>query len=157
MLADLRIPVVLIEQPLQKNNIKGSAYIKKRSYFPIAADESFRTLKDLKKIVEQDAADVFNIKIAKCGLTESMRIVDYLRKMKKEMMLGCMMESMIGLAAPLHWAIGSGIFKTIDLDSFLLLKDTPIQSPFNVKNAALRIGINSPGSGIAFDDEDLKR
>jgi len=80
------------------------------------------TIIKLKKIVEQNAADVFNIKIAKSGLLESLKIVKYLKKMRKKLMIGCMMESLVGLSTSLHWAYGSGDFDYVDLDSYLLIK-----------------------------------
>jgi len=149
------LPVVLLEQPLFKDNIEGFRYLKSRSPIPIAVDESFRTLKEVKKIVEQNAADVFNIKIAKSGLWESLKIVRYLKKMKKRLMIGCMMESLVGLSASLHWAYGSGDFDFVDLDSFLLLKKLSIQSGFINKGASIYIRPGIVGSGISLNEKQL--
>lgn len=125
-----KIPITLIEQPLPKDDIKGLKFLKNRSPIPIAVDESLKTLRDAHKIVQEDAADIFNIKIAKSGLLESLKIVDYAKKMKKKLMIGCMMESKLGLATSVQWAYGSGDFSYVDLDSFLLLKKVPVKNSF---------------------------
>lgn len=132
-----RLPVKLIEQPLPKADLAGMARVKKRSSIPIAADESLRTLQDLKELLDRDAADVFNIKIAKIGLLDSLNIARKVLKAKKKLMIGCMMESALGLAASVHWAIGSGIFDFVDLDSFLLLK--PLNQKPGFKHKGPRI------------------
>lgn len=145
--------VVLIEQPLPKNDIKGLHFVKKRSPVPIAVDESAHTLKDVKKIVEQDAADVVNIKIAKSGLIESLKIAEYVKRINKKLMIGCMMESKIGLVTSVHWACSTGDFDFIDLDSFLLLKKVPIVSGFQNTNSFLSVKKNILGSGTIFNTD----
>ena len=131
------IPLALIEQPLPKGDIAGLRFLKQRSPIPVAADESFRSLGDIRRLVEEDAADVFNLKLAKTGLLEALAISDYLEKAGKKRMIGCMMESAAGLATSVAWAIGSQSFAFVDLDSFLLLEPLDAPSPLRAENGKL--------------------
>ncbi len=142
-----RLPVALIEQPVRRQDIKGMAFVRKRSPYPIAADESLRSLADAKKIIDADAADVLNIKIAKLGLLESFKVARVARAAGKKLMIGCMMESTVGLATSVFWAIGSGIFHYIDLDSFLLLKPTRMRSSFGNVGDKIYVRGEFNGSG----------
>ncbi len=143
---------------ITKENVKKIANLAR---IKVSEAEEEKLQKDLSSILEYidtlsevdvsdvrptaHAADIFNIKLAKSGLSESIRMAEYLRKMKKKLMIGCMMESAIGIAASVHWACGSGWFDFIDLDSFLILKPLPIQSGF--KNNGSSIWLDSPSAG----------
>ncbi len=142
-----KISIALLEQPLPKGDLNGLKYLKDRSVVPIGVDESIRSLEDAKRIVEEDAAQVFNIKIAKMGLLEALKAVKYLKSMKKKLMIGCMMESAIGLSTAVQWAAGSGAFEFVDLDSFLLLRDLPYTSGFTHRGPRISLKAGTVGSG----------
>ena len=84
-LSKVKARVTLLEQPLPKTDIRGLAFLKKRSDIPIAVDESFNSLDSARRIVESGAADVFNIKLAKCGLVESLRMPVTCKKQRKRL------------------------------------------------------------------------
>jgi L-alanine-DL-glutamate epimerase-like enolase superfamily enzyme len=67
-----------------------------------------------------------NVKIAKSGLAESMKIAALAREHHKKLMIGCMTETMVGLSAAIFLAAGTGFFDYIDLDGshFLFGKPT---------------------------------
>ena len=133
------IGVSLIEQPLDKRDIRGLAFLNKRCPIPIAVDESFRNFKQARALVEAGAGDVFNVKLAKIGLLESLKIARYLKKAGKRLMIGCMMESRAGLSASVQWACGTGVFDFVDLDSFLLLRKASIEPGFKNKGPLLSL------------------
>ncbi len=141
------LPIAVIEQPVRREDIKGLAFVKKRSPYPVAADESVRSPADAAKIIDQDAADILNIKIAKLGLLPAFKIARAARSAGKRLMIGCMMESAAGLATSVFWAIGSGIFEYVDLDSFLLLKPARIISGFAHQGPSLFVRGKFAGSG----------
>lgn len=147
-LAKRRLPVTLVEQPLSRKDVRGLAWVRKRSPFPIAADESVRTLSDAKRLAESEAADIFNLKIAKCTLTVALDIAAYARAHGIGLMIGCMMESAAGLSPSVHWACGSGWFSHVDLDSFLLLKGQTTNAGFAHKGPRLRAFKDAEGSGV---------
>ena len=113
--------VVLFEQPLQRDDLQGMAWLRRRSPFPIAADESVRSAREAFQVLDREAADVINVKIAKTGLQESLEIVSLAKAAGKRLMIGCMRESLRGLAASAHLACGTGAFDFVDLDSDHLL------------------------------------
>ena len=143
-----KIQISLLEQPLPKGDLNGLKFLKERTPVPICADESMRTLEDAKRIVEADAAQVFNVKIAKKGLEEAIKTVKYLKSAKKKLMIGCMMESAAGLSTSVQWAIGSGCFDFVDLDSFLLLKNPPAKCGFGHRGPRLGLIPRTIGSGV---------
>jgi len=142
------LSVDLIEQPLPKDDLKGMKFVKDRSPFPIAADESVSTLENAQSILDAGAADVFNLKLAKSGLLESVKIAELAGKAGIKLMIGCMMESASGLSASVQWALGSGCFDFHDLDSFLLLNAPSGNTGFKNRGAVLRLKPKTFGSGV---------
>ena len=120
------VPVVLFEQPLPRGKLRDSAALRKRSPVLIAADEDVRSVEDALQVLDADAADVFNIKVAKTGLQASLDIIALARAANKPLMIGCMQETARGLSASVHLAMGAGAFEYVDLDSdHLLVPDQP--------------------------------
>jgi L-alanine-DL-glutamate epimerase-like enolase superfamily enzyme len=128
-----RWPVIAIEQPTPKRDLKTLARAQRVSPYPIYADESAGSVAMVKKIIRAKAARGVVVKIAKTGLTEALKIVTLARKNKLHTMISCMAESARGLTTSVQWAIGDGKFDWVDLDSFLLTGTTPRRSWFGSK------------------------
>ncbi|MFT6835062.1 MAG: L-alanine-DL-glutamate epimerase-like enolase superfamily enzyme, partial [Francisellaceae bacterium] len=112
----LDLNIELIEQPVAEQNIKGMAEITKNSPYAIMADESVFSYTDALNVLENKAANIINIKLAKSGgITNAFKILEASKKYNTECMIGCMMESPLGIAAAAHFAVATGINK-IDLD-----------------------------------------
>ena len=114
-------PFELVEQPLRKNDYAGLRTIRREVPMPVILDESVSTLSDLIRAMELDACDGVNVKIAKSGVSESIRIMDTVRAHELKLMIGCMTETMTGLSAAVRLAAGSGAFTFLDLDSIYFL------------------------------------
>jgi L-alanine-DL-glutamate epimerase-like enolase superfamily enzyme len=68
-------------------------------------------------------ADAINIKLAKCGgLREAVRMAHAARALGLGVMLGCMVESQLGIAPAAQIA---SLADWVDLDGHLLLADEP--------------------------------
>jgi L-alanine-DL-glutamate epimerase-like enolase superfamily enzyme len=115
-------PIELFEQPLPKNDYKGLKEIKKRSPVPIILDETIFDEADLERAIEGDLCHGINIKIAKSGINESLRLYDRAKKNGLKLMMGCMTETMVGLLAGINLAAGKGGFDYIDLDAIHFLR-----------------------------------
>ena len=113
--------VDLLEQPVRKDDLKGMAFVSKRSPVPVAADESVATPEQAARVLELGAATAINIKLAKSGLSRGLEIAAVARAAKVPLMIGCMAETARGLAASVHFALGTGFFRFADLDSDVLL------------------------------------
>jgi L-alanine-DL-glutamate epimerase-like enolase superfamily enzyme len=108
------------EQPLPAGD-PGGPQLKQRSRIPIYVDEDCHTLDDVAKCAE--FADGINIKLAKSGgIREAVRMANAARALGLGVMLGCMVESGLGIAAGAHVA---SLMDHIDLDGNLLLAHDP--------------------------------
>jgi L-Ala-D/L-Glu epimerase len=108
------------EQPLPAGD-PGGPELKTRSPVPIYVDEDCHTLADVAACAER--AHGVNVKLAKSGgIREAVRMVHAARALELGCMLGCMIESGLGIAAGAHVA---SLFDHVDLDGNLLLAEDP--------------------------------
>jgi len=116
-----------IEQPVAANDIEGLRYIKERVQTPLLADESIFSVKDAKKLLEMQAIDYVNIKLAKtAGITQALELADISAEFGVKCMIGCMLEGPISVAAGVHVASAKAdIITMLDLDAVSLLSSHP--------------------------------
>jgi L-alanine-DL-glutamate epimerase-like enolase superfamily enzyme len=108
------------EQPLRARDPAG-VELRRRSSIPIYVDEDCHTLEDVRECAED--AHGINIKLAKSGgVREAIRMVHAARALGLQVMLGCMVESGLGIAAGASIA---SLFDHVDLDGNLLLREDP--------------------------------
>jgi L-alanine-DL-glutamate epimerase-like enolase superfamily enzyme len=116
-----RYGIELFEQPLRKDDFHGLASIKERSPLPIILDETILSAADARRAIDNNLGDGINIKIAKSGIGESTRLLELARSHRMKVMIGCMIETMVGLSAAVQLAAGAGSFDFIDLDAVYFL------------------------------------
>ena len=113
--------VSFIEQPLAVDDIAGMKQLYAESVLPIFADESCQTEEDIAK-----AKGLFhgvNIKLPKCGgITPARRMIAEARQLGLQVMVGCMVESSVGISAIAQLL---PFLDIADLDGALLLKTDP--------------------------------
>jgi L-Ala-D/L-Glu epimerase len=108
------------EQPLPAGD-EGGPELKERSPLPIYVDEDCHTLTDVAGCAER--AHGINVKLAKSGgIHEAVRMVHAARALGLGCMLGCMVESGLGISAAAQVA---SLFDHVDLDGNLLLAHDP--------------------------------
>ena len=113
--------VTVLEQPVPPSEISGLAEISRRAAIPVVADESCRTAEDIPPLV--GAVDGINIKLAKCGgLREALRMIAVARAHGMMVMVGCMIESSLGITAAAHF---TPLVDIVDLDGAALLAADP--------------------------------
>ncbi|MFQ6605182.1 MAG: dipeptide epimerase [Fidelibacterota bacterium] len=113
--------VEFVEQPLPAGDLRNTAELKKKSPLPIFADENSLTADDIPNIAH--AFHGINIKLMKCGsLQEGKRMIDLARKNELQIMLGCMVESSVGITAASHL---SPLVDFADLDGHILIDNDP--------------------------------
>jgi L-alanine-DL-glutamate epimerase-like enolase superfamily enzyme len=118
VLADL--DVEYCEQPLPAGD-PGGAELKRRSPLPVYVDEDCHTLADVAACAERGHG--INIKLAKSGgIREAVRMVHAARALGLGVMLGCMLESGLGIASSAQIA---SLCDHVDLDGNLLLRHDP--------------------------------
>ena len=113
--------VEFIEQPFPANELENTAFLKKKSPLDIYADEN--SINSLNIPIIKDSFDGINIKLMKCGsLEEGIKMIFLAKKYKLKIMLGCMVESSVGITAASQIA---SLVDKIDLDGNLLIKNDP--------------------------------
>ncbi len=130
-----------VEQPLRAGD-PGGAELKRRSPIPVYVDEDCHTLADVPRCAE--IAHGVNIKLAKSGgIREAIRMVHAARALGLGVMLGCMVES--GLAIAAGCAVAP-LCDHVDLDGNLLLADDP--SPGVAFVDGVQTPADAPGLGV---------
>jgi L-alanine-DL-glutamate epimerase-like enolase superfamily enzyme len=113
--------VTVLEQPLAPHDLDGLGMIRRKSRIPLIADESCRIAAHIPALVGK--VDGINIKLAKCGsLREALRMVAIARAHHMMVMVGCMIESSIGITAAAHF---TPLVDIVDLDGAALLASDP--------------------------------
>ena len=119
------IKLDMLEQPVDYKDFDGLRYVTQHTSIPVFADESVQTPADAVRLVELDEVDGMNLKLMKSGVAGALDIIAICKAARKELMLGCMIESAYGFSAAIHLAAGTGAFSRLDLDAHLLLAEQP--------------------------------
>ena len=137
-----------VEQPLPAGD-PGGARLKAESPLPIYVDEDCHTLADVAACSER--AHGINIKLAKSGgIREAVRMAHAARALGLGVMLGCMVESGLGIAAGASIA---SLCDHVDLDGNVLIADDPwpgvelvdgVQLPSPTPGLGVRQAVPSP-------------
>lgn len=113
--------VEFVEQPLPAKKVADTAELKKMSPLPLIADENCIIPENIPDIAY--AFDGINIKLMKCGsMLKAKKMIDMARERDLQIMLGCMVESSIGITAAAHLA---PLVDYVDLDGNLLIDNDP--------------------------------
>lgn len=112
-----------VEQPVAAADLEGLRYVTDRVDTPIMADEALFGPEDAFRLLEMRAADLFNIKLMKCGGLRNARTIHAMAKARGvACMVGCMIESRIGITAAAHFACGQTGILAADLDAIDLMQ-----------------------------------
>lgn len=127
--------VEFVEQPIRPGDAAGLRRIREagrrmgreagraESLCPLVADESCVRPRDVAALA--GCVDGINIKLSKCGgIREALRMIALARTFEMKIMLGCMIESSLGIAAALQLA---PLVDWLDLDGHLLLSEEPFE------------------------------
>jgi L-Ala-D/L-Glu epimerase len=131
--------VEYVEQPLREGD-PGGAELRRRSPLPVYVDEDCHTLADVAAC--REIAHGVNIKLAKSGgIREAIRMAHAARALGLGVMVGCMVESGLGIAAGCAVA---PLCDHVDLDGNLLLARDPVPGPAFVDG----VQVASPEVGL---------
>lgn len=136
--------IELIEQPFPADAVDDWKRLKSNYSIPLLMDESIATAEDVRRCA--GFVDGVNIKIQKSGRLETaVEAMKTARALGLKVMLGCMIESSVGIAAAYHL---SSLADCLDLDGRLLVEDDCF-SGLSYEGGQLRIAGES-GHGISF-------
>ena len=135
------LDVEYCEQPLPAGDSDGPE-LKRRSPLPIYVDEDCHTLGDVRDCAER--AHGLTVKLAKAGgIREAVRMAHAGRALGLGLMLGCMNESGLAVAAGAQVA---SLFDHVDLDGNLLLAEDPWPGVELVDG--VQLPADAPGLGV---------
>ena len=122
MPALIELRVELVEQPFPAEDVESFRALRELSTrLPVLVDEGCRDLASVAPIAAY--ADGINVKLAKAGgLREAIRMIHAARALTLRVMLGCMIESELGIAPAAQIAC---LADDVDLDGHLLIADPP--------------------------------
>lgn len=138
--------IELIEQPVPRTDIDGLKSVRDAIDYPVFADEAACSPNDVRKLIARDAVDGVNIKLMKSGITGALEIIELCRDAGKKLMIGCMLETELGIAAAAQFTAGTGAFDHVDLDSHRLLSPVP----------QIRGGLGHDGEKLIVDEEQIR-
>ena len=108
---------LFVEQPMPKEMLDETAWLREHSNLPIIADEAFQRLGDIKRF--HGVYDGINIKLMKStGLHEAYQMVTLARALDMKIMVGCMTETSCAVTAAAQL---SPMVDWADLDGNLLI------------------------------------
>ena len=115
------------EQPIAHWDLDGLRRLRERVSIPIMADESVFDHRDAFKLTAGGCCDYLNIKLAKSGgIHTALKINAVAEACGTACMLGCMMETRLGLTAAAHLVSARPNIRYADLDGHFQLKEDPI-------------------------------
>jgi L-alanine-DL-glutamate epimerase-like enolase superfamily enzyme len=113
--------VEFVEQPMPAAMLEETRWVRGKVHIPIIADEACLHPADIPKLAA--SYDGVNIKLMKCGgVHEALRMIEMAKSLGLKTMLGCMIESSIGVTAAAHL---SPLVDYADLDGNLLISNDP--------------------------------
>ncbi len=134
--------VEFVEQPMPAHMLEETAWVKMRVDLPLIADEACLHPADIPKLV--GVYDGVNIKLMKCGgVQQAWRMIQTARALGLKVMLGCMIESSVGVAAAAHLA---PLADYADLDGNLLIANDPYRG-LGVQHGKILLP-EAPGLGV---------
>ncbi|OAQ39305.1 dipeptide epimerase [Pedobacter psychrophilus] len=117
--------VLLIEQPMPKEDIDGNAWITENSPIPIIGDEAIQRLDDVQKA--KGIYHGINIKLMKsAGMHEAFKMIKAARENNLKILIGCMSETSIATLAGVALA---PLCDYADLDGPFLTLNNPFKTP----------------------------
>lgn len=140
--------IALFEQPCAADDLDGMRSVRRRTRVLVAADESARSATDVARVASLRAADVVNVKITKCGLSEACDMIAAARGYELALMIGGMVETPLAMTVSACLAAGTGGFDFVDLDTPLFMKEVPTSGGWRQTGPKIGVSHIRAGHGV---------
>lgn len=147
-LEDAGCDLEFVEQPVAAADIDGLAWVTSHVDTAVMADESVFGLRDLTAVVARRAADLVNIKLAKCGglrTASALHAIALANGMGT--IVGSMMEGPIGVGTAASFAAAHGTSHVADLDAAWWLAGSPVRGGIRYDGPTVVLP-DAPGLGV---------
>lgn len=132
--------VEFCEQPLRAHDVAGLRLLRQTAAIPVMADEAVFSPADALRLIMDEAALLFNIKLSKSGgICNALKIATLAEAGGIRCMVGCMLESRLGLTAAAHFACATDAVQFFDLDTFVEQAEDPIVGGMQVENGHIHL------------------
>jgi L-alanine-DL-glutamate epimerase-like enolase superfamily enzyme len=132
------VGIEIFEQPTKIGAEERLGEVTDKTTIPVMADESLKTLADAFRLAQNERVNMVNIKLQKVGgIMVGTHINSVAKSAKLEVMIGCIDECGLGIAAGLHFALSRPNIQYADLDGHLELLDDPYKDVFILKQGIL--------------------
>ncbi|MDZ7289908.1 MAG: dipeptide epimerase [candidate division KSB1 bacterium] len=140
--------IEFVEQPTPANAWADLKAVHDASPVPIMADESVRSARDVFNLAANKIVDLVNLKLMKTGgITGAIQAAEVATTAGVGIMLGCMDESRLSIAAAVHLACALPGVQYADLDGSFDIRDDVAMGGFELKDGFL-LPVDRPGLGI---------
>ena len=147
-LEDAGLGVELVEQPVPAADLKAMAWIRDRVNTPILADESVYGVRDLVEVIRQGAADLVNVKLAKCGgIGNARTMLELARAHGLGTVVGSMMETHVGVGAAAALVAAYPTSTVSDLDAAWWLAKPVVEGGISYDGPIVHLPAG-PGLGV---------
>jgi len=142
------LDVELVEQPVPGWDLDGLAWVSDRVRTPILADEAVFSARELVEVIRRRAADMVNVKLAKCGgLGPARTLLSIAEEHGMGTIVGSMMEGPIGVGAAASLVAAHGTTAVSDLDAAWWLAASPVHGGMSYDGAYVVLA-DAPGLGV---------
>jgi o-succinylbenzoate synthase len=145
---DAGLDIEFVEQPVAREDVEGLAKVTRGVDTPVMADEAVFGLRDLAVVIDHRAADLVNVKLAKCGgLGVARELLERARAAGMGTIVGSMMEGPIGVGAAASLVAAIGTTHVSDLDAAWWASESPVVGGASYDGGTIVLP-DSPGLGI---------
>jgi L-alanine-DL-glutamate epimerase-like enolase superfamily enzyme len=145
--ATRQVGLRLFEQPTPASELSAMREVVSRVAAPVMADESVMSLADAFAFARDDAMDMVNLKLQKVGGIDAGQLINGVaRSAGLEVMVGCMDEAELSIAAGLAFALSRRNVELADLDGHLDFLDDPTAGCVRLVDGVLHPS-DEPGFG----------
>lgn len=147
-LEDAGLDIELVEQPVAAFDLEGLQQVTAAVDTEIMADEAAFSPQDVFRLLKMRACDLINIKLMKAGgLYPAYQMAMLAKSAGVGCMMGCMLESKVGITAAAALSAGTCVIGKNDLDAADLLAEDPVEGGISYDGEDLLVS-DAPGLGI---------
>jgi len=141
----------MLEQPTPMSDLTGLRQVTRHSPVPVLADQSVRGPASALEIANHRYADGLSIKVASCGGLRCARQMDAIARVSHlTLMVSCLIEPALMIAAGLSFALSSPGIQYADLDGYLDISNDPTVPGFRMEDGWL-VATDVPGLGCTVE------